>query len=110
MGTSEIKPGGGLGVMLCPKSLPEMVLQETIAASECFRRDESYDRYLRLDDYYRRKDDSYYDRYKEPEGECLHVKGRVPWCRSATVVVLCAPLSRSEGCHSSCPCGSFQTA
>ncbi|NWS08447.1 NCOA5 protein, partial [Motacilla alba] len=42
---------------------------ETIAASECCRRDESYDRYLRLDDYYRRKDDSYYDRYKEPDGE-----------------------------------------
>ncbi|NWY16214.1 NCOA5 protein, partial [Aphelocoma coerulescens] len=34
-------------------------------------RDESYDRYLRLEDYYRRKDDSYYDRYKEPEGEYL---------------------------------------
>ncbi|NWV40336.1 NCOA5 protein, partial [Grantiella picta] len=32
---------------------------------------EAYDRYLRLDDYYRRKDDSYYDRYKEPEGEYL---------------------------------------
>lgn len=32
-----------------------------------YRRDESYDRYLRLEDYYRRKDDSYYDRYKEPE-------------------------------------------
>ncbi|NXG55472.1 NCOA5 protein, partial [Hemiprocne comata] len=32
--------------------------------SHC-RRDEAYDRYLRLDDYYRRKDDSYYDRYKE---------------------------------------------
>lgn len=102
MGTSEIKPGGGLGVMLCPKLLPEMVLQETIAASECCRRDESYDRYLRLDDYYRRKDDSYYDRYKEPEGECLHLfKGRVPWCHRA-------PLSSSEGCHSFC--GSFQTA
>ncbi|NXC21683.1 NCOA5 protein, partial [Corythaeola cristata] len=28
-------------------------------------RDEAYDRYLRLEDYYRRKDDSYYDRYKE---------------------------------------------
>uniref|UniRef100_A0A8B9SUG6 Nuclear receptor coactivator 5 n=1 Tax=Anas platyrhynchos TaxID=8839 RepID=A0A8B9SUG6_ANAPL len=28
-------------------------------------RDETYDRYLRLEDYYRRKDDSYYDRYKE---------------------------------------------
>ncbi|NWH67506.1 NCOA5 protein, partial [Geococcyx californianus] len=27
--------------------------------------DEAYDRYLRLEDYYRRKDDSYYDRYKE---------------------------------------------
>ncbi|NXC65284.1 NCOA5 protein, partial [Aleadryas rufinucha] len=41
-------------------------------------RDESYDRYLRLEDYYRRKDDSYYDRYKEPEGEYLyHFKGRV---------------------------------
>ncbi|NXL08330.1 NCOA5 protein, partial [Mesembrinibis cayennensis] len=32
---------------------------------KCCRRDESYDRYLRLEDYYRRKDDSYYDRYKE---------------------------------------------
>ncbi|KAJ7403549.1 Nuclear receptor coactivator 5 [Pitangus sulphuratus] len=30
-----------------------------------YRRDESYDRYLRLEDYYRRKDDSYYDRYKD---------------------------------------------
>ncbi|NXH16077.1 NCOA5 protein, partial [Bucco capensis] len=30
-----------------------------------YRRDEAYDRYLRLEDYYRRKDDSYYDRYKE---------------------------------------------
>ncbi|NWW86377.1 NCOA5 protein, partial [Rhynochetos jubatus] len=29
------------------------------------RRDEAYDRYLRVEDYYRRKDDSYYDRYKE---------------------------------------------
>ncbi|NXD16195.1 NCOA5 protein, partial [Nothocercus nigrocapillus] len=28
-------------------------------------RDLRYDRYLRLEDYYRRKDDSYYDRYKE---------------------------------------------
>ncbi|NXF36390.1 NCOA5 protein, partial [Nyctibius bracteatus] len=28
-------------------------------------RDEAYDRYLRLEDYYRRKDDAYYDRYKE---------------------------------------------
>ncbi|NXN95511.1 NCOA5 protein, partial [Rhinopomastus cyanomelas] len=28
-------------------------------------RDEPYDRYLRLEDYYQRKDDSYYDRYKE---------------------------------------------
>ncbi|NXX14840.1 NCOA5 protein, partial [Podargus strigoides] len=28
-------------------------------------RDDAYDRYLRLEDYYRRKDDSYYDRYKE---------------------------------------------
>lgn len=69
IGTSEIKLGGGVGVMHWPKSLPEMVLEETIAASECCRRDESYDRYLRIDDYYRRKDDSYYDRYKEPEGE-----------------------------------------
>ncbi|NXL38467.1 NCOA5 protein, partial [Glaucidium brasilianum] len=31
----------------------------------CCRRDDGYDRYLRLEDYYRRKDDSYYDRYKE---------------------------------------------
>uniref|UniRef100_A0A8D0FGV5 Nuclear receptor coactivator 5 n=1 Tax=Strix occidentalis caurina TaxID=311401 RepID=A0A8D0FGV5_STROC len=30
-----------------------------------YRRDDGYDRYLRLEDYYRRKDDSYYDRYKE---------------------------------------------
>ncbi|XP_051488871.1 nuclear receptor coactivator 5 isoform X2 [Apus apus] len=30
-----------------------------------YRRDDAYDRYLRFDDYYRRKDDSYYDRYKE---------------------------------------------
>uniref|UniRef100_A0A8C6Z339 Nuclear receptor coactivator 5 n=1 Tax=Nothoprocta perdicaria TaxID=30464 RepID=A0A8C6Z339_NOTPE len=30
-----------------------------------YRRDEAYDRYLRFEDYYRRKDDSYYDRYKE---------------------------------------------
>ncbi|XP_042740903.1 nuclear receptor coactivator 5 isoform X1 [Lagopus muta] len=30
-----------------------------------YRRDEPYERYLRVDDYYRRKDDSYYDRYKE---------------------------------------------
>ncbi|XP_052638612.1 nuclear receptor coactivator 5 isoform X1 [Harpia harpyja] len=30
-----------------------------------YRRDEAYDRYLRLEDYYRRKDDSYYDRYKD---------------------------------------------
>ncbi|KAM6404190.1 nuclear receptor coactivator 5 [Rhynochetos jubatus] len=30
-----------------------------------YRRDEAYDRYLRVEDYYRRKDDSYYDRYKE---------------------------------------------
>uniref|UniRef100_A0A8C5X416 Nuclear receptor coactivator 5 n=1 Tax=Malurus cyaneus samueli TaxID=2593467 RepID=A0A8C5X416_9PASS len=37
-----------------------------------YRRDEPYDRYLRLEDYYRRKDDSYYDRYKEPEGEYLY--------------------------------------
>ncbi|NXD52563.1 NCOA5 protein, partial [Corvus moneduloides] len=44
-------------------------------------RDESYDRYLRLEDYYRRKDDSYYDRYKEPEGEYLYrFKGRVQEC------------------------------
>ncbi|NXJ80051.1 NCOA5 protein, partial [Trogon melanurus] len=32
---------------------------------ECCRRDEPYDRSLRLEDCYRRKDDSYYDRYKE---------------------------------------------
>ncbi|NWU99346.1 NCOA5 protein, partial [Upupa epops] len=29
------------------------------------RRDEAYDRYLRLEEYCQRKDDSYYDRYKE---------------------------------------------
>ncbi|NXX98403.1 NCOA5 protein, partial [Centropus bengalensis] len=38
---------------------------ETLASSKCCRRDEAYDRYLRLEDCYRRKDDSYYDRYKE---------------------------------------------
>ncbi|XP_042698451.1 nuclear receptor coactivator 5 isoform X2 [Chrysemys picta bellii] len=30
-----------------------------------YRRDDSYDRYLRLEDYYRRKDDPYYDRYRD---------------------------------------------
>ncbi|NWW22709.1 NCOA5 protein, partial [Falcunculus frontatus] len=60
-------------------------------ASECCRRDESYDRYLRLEDYYRRKDDSYYDRYKEPEGEYLyHFKGRVQKCHG------CDRLKREE--------------
>ncbi|NXV81439.1 NCOA5 protein, partial [Atlantisia rogersi] len=57
---------------------------------EYCRRDESYDRYLRFDDYYRRKDDSYYDRYKDhfdrppvnSDGEYL-----------------------SEGHHVFCPCG-----
>ncbi|NWW11626.1 NCOA5 protein, partial [Oreocharis arfaki] len=54
-------------------------------------RDESYDRYLRLEDYYRRKDDSYYDRYKEPEGEYLcHFKGRVQECHG------CDRLKREE--------------
>ncbi|NXE83142.1 NCOA5 protein, partial [Cochlearius cochlearius] len=38
---------------------------------KCCRRDEAYDRYLRLEDYYRRKDDSYYDRYKESKGRYL---------------------------------------
>ncbi|NXU11056.1 NCOA5 protein, partial [Pardalotus punctatus] len=47
---------------------------------------EAYDRYLRLEDYYRRKDDSYYDRYKEPEGEYLYLfKGRVQECHSAKI-------------------------
>ncbi|NXE11513.1 NCOA5 protein, partial [Lophotis ruficrista] len=48
---------------------------------KCFRRDEAYDRYLRIDEYCRRKDDSYYDRYKDhydrppvnSEGEVLLV-------------------------------------
>ncbi|NXE30010.1 NCOA5 protein, partial [Ardeotis kori] len=52
---------------------------------KCFRRDEAYDRYLRIDDYCRRKDDSYYDRYKDhydrppvnSEGES---KGRYLFC------------------------------
>lgn len=30
-----------------------------------FRREGSYDRYLRVDDYCRRKDDSYFDRYRD---------------------------------------------
>ncbi|XP_050999759.1 nuclear receptor coactivator 5 isoform X3 [Acomys russatus] len=30
-----------------------------------YRREGSYDRYLRVDDYYRRKDDSYFDRYRD---------------------------------------------
>ncbi|NXI36168.1 NCOA5 protein, partial [Galbula dea] len=51
-----------------------------------YRRDEAYDRYLRLEDYYRRKDDSYYDRYKEHFDR--------------------APVN-SEGCHLLCPCGLF---
>ncbi|XP_010121021.1 PREDICTED: nuclear receptor coactivator 5 [Chlamydotis macqueenii] len=50
-----------------------------------YRRDEAYDRYLRIDDYCRRKDDSYYDRYKDhydrppvnSEGES---KGRYLFC------------------------------
>ncbi|NXJ89652.1 NCOA5 protein, partial [Corythaixoides concolor] len=50
-------------------------------------RDEAYDRYLRLDDYYRRKDDSYYDRYKEHFDR--------------------PPASRSKGRYLFCPCGLF---
>ncbi|NWH82053.1 NCOA5 protein, partial [Piaya cayana] len=63
------------------KLLPEVVLQcgNRCYFYKCCRRDEGYDRYLRLEDYYRRKDDSYYDRYKEhfdrppvnSEGECM---------------------------------------
>ncbi|NXQ98829.1 NCOA5 protein, partial [Sagittarius serpentarius] len=49
-----------------------------------YRRDEAYDRYLRLEDYYRRKDDSYYDRYKEHFDR--------------------APVN-SEGHYLFCPCG-----
>ncbi|TFK02246.1 tRNA-dihydrouridine(47) synthase [Platysternon megacephalum] len=30
-----------------------------------YRRDDAYDRYLRLEDYYRRKDDPYFDRYRD---------------------------------------------
>ncbi|XP_065270475.1 nuclear receptor coactivator 5 isoform X2 [Emys orbicularis] len=30
-----------------------------------YRRDDAYDRFLRLEDYYRRKDDPYYDRYRD---------------------------------------------
>ncbi|XP_010288327.1 PREDICTED: nuclear receptor coactivator 5 [Phaethon lepturus] len=53
-----------------------------------YRRDEAYDRYLRLEDYYRRKDDSYYDRYKEHFDR--------------------APVNsegESKGCYLFCPCG-----
>ncbi|NXF55439.1 NCOA5 protein, partial [Oceanites oceanicus] len=55
---------------------------------KCCRRDEAYDRYLRLEDYYRRKDDSYYDRYKEHFDR--------------------APVNsegQSEGRYLFCPCG-----
>lgn len=42
------------------------------------RREEGYDRYTRSEDYYRRKDDTYYDRYRDhldrpplsAEGQC----------------------------------------
>lgn len=65
--TSEIKLEEGLCVMHWPKLLPEIVLEHgnPCCFCKCCRRDEAYDRYLRLEDYYRRKDDSYYDRYKE---------------------------------------------
>ncbi|XP_072488480.1 nuclear receptor coactivator 5 isoform X7 [Notamacropus eugenii] len=36
------------------------------------RREESYDRYLRMEEYYRRKDDTYFDRYRD------HFDGRAP--------------------------------
>ncbi|KFP36533.1 Nuclear receptor coactivator 5, partial [Chlamydotis macqueenii] len=49
-----------------------------------FRRDEAYDRYLRIDDYCRRKDDSYYDRYKDHYDR---------------------PPVNSEGRYLFCPCG-----
>uniref|UniRef100_A0A672TZS2 Nuclear receptor coactivator 5 n=1 Tax=Strigops habroptila TaxID=2489341 RepID=A0A672TZS2_STRHB len=57
----------GLCVMHWPKLLPELVLEHgnLCCSYKCCRRDESYDRYLRFEDYCRRKDDSYYDRYKE---------------------------------------------
>ncbi|NXS53095.1 NCOA5 protein, partial [Brachypteracias leptosomus] len=48
---------------------------DTLCFSKCCRRDEAYDRYLRLEDYYRRKDDSYYDRYKEHFDRAPQVKG-----------------------------------
>ncbi|XP_056668338.1 nuclear receptor coactivator 5 isoform X5 [Monodelphis domestica] len=37
-----------------------------------YNREESYDRYLRMEEYYRRKDDTYFDRYRE------HFDGRAP--------------------------------
>lgn len=44
-----------------------------------FRREGSYDRYLRMDDYYRRKDDSYFDRYRDSfDGRGPRAKGEVP--------------------------------
>ncbi|KFV18607.1 Nuclear receptor coactivator 5, partial [Tauraco erythrolophus] len=46
-----------------------------------YRRDEAYDRYLRLEDYYRRKDDSYYDRYKEHfDRPPVNSEGRYLFC------------------------------
>ncbi|XP_043841862.1 nuclear receptor coactivator 5 isoform X2 [Dromiciops gliroides] len=36
------------------------------------RREESYDRYIRMEEYYRRKDDTYFDRYRD------HFDGRAP--------------------------------
>lgn len=43
------------------------------------RREGSYDRYLRMDDYCRRKDDSYFDRYRDSfDGRGPRAKGEVP--------------------------------
>ncbi|KFZ60274.1 Nuclear receptor coactivator 5, partial [Antrostomus carolinensis] len=46
-----------------------------------YRRDEAYDRYFRLEDYYRRKDDSYYDRYKDNFDRApVNSEGRYLFC------------------------------
>lgn len=58
---------GGRSVLCVGQLLVGTVLERGHCSYLCkrCRRDEAYDRYLRLEDYYRRKDDSYYDRYKE---------------------------------------------
>lgn len=109
MGTSEIKLGGGLCLMHWPKSLPEIVLggnpllllnvadETNLTTVTCASRTTIGARTTPTTTATR----------SQRVSACTTSKGG---CKSATVVVLCAALSRSEGCRSFCPCGSFQTA